>query len=459
LNDRTDRSAGARAKITAASVSFVVTLVLLAGKGSVALATGSLVLLAVLLDAVFDVVGNGMTLVAVRVSARPPDVEHPYGHSKIESVAALGELVVIVAGVSLIVVSAVGKMLSGAETPRNLGWGLAVLATMFVTDAVRSTYLKKVARRHGSHALEADALNFRMDMLTASVAMIGIGSTMLGASWADPVGSLAVVAIITFSAFRLGRKAVDALMDSAPTETAALVRAVVERVPEVERVGKLRLRGSPGAYFGDVLIGVSASLPFGEARAVAERVRELVADEVPDLDIIVRVEPVAVDGSPLTVVHEEAARLRADIHHVSIDTRPDGTYEIAYHQLLPADMPLREAHADAKRLECAIADRFEGLLVHAHLEEIPKPTSTRSTTTLDDVVNVARKAATDRFGDQVKKVSVSGGAEAPRVTIVLSLASDVPLEKAHRTAEEVEHVVRTAVPNAGRVTIRTEPKA
>jgi cation diffusion facilitator family transporter len=236
-------------KSSVALTSLLVSAGLAAGKFAAGLVTGSLALLSEAAHGLADVGATAITFWAVRLSERPPDEDHPYGHGKIESVAALGATALLLAAAGWIGTMAVGRLLAGEHTmamhltPVALG----VLATSVGVDFWRARSLARVARETGSPALAADALHFYSDMLGSSVALAGLVVVALGFPQADTVAALAVAGFVLLAGLRLGRRTIDVLVDTAPTGAAALVRRAIKLVPGVARVERVRVRpvGAP----------------------------------------------------------------------------------------------------------------------------------------------------------------------------------------------------------------------
>ncbi|MGQ0679500.1 MAG: cation diffusion facilitator family transporter [Actinomycetota bacterium] len=174
----------------AALVSLGVTLVLLAAKLAVALATGSLALLSEAANSALDAGTAAITLLAVRISARPPDEDHPYGHGKAENLAALVQTMALLGLAMYIAVQAIQRLRTGSDQVEATWYAFAVVIGSMIVDANRSWILGRIGRQERSPALLADALNFRADLMASAAVLLGLVLVRLGYSGVDALASL-----------------------------------------------------------------------------------------------------------------------------------------------------------------------------------------------------------------------------------------------------------------------------
>ena len=192
-------------KRRATLVSVAVVFFFIVLKVSVGLITGSLGVLAQAADSALDMVASVVAFFAVRAADRPPDAEHPYGHGKVENLSALVETLLLLATCAWIVYEAIRRLFFRPVTIEADVWGIGVMLLSVVVSVGLSTYLMDVARRHRSQSLEGNALNFRTDVLSSSVVLLGLGlvwlGRRLGPGWAwlekaDPVAALLVTLLV-----------------------------------------------------------------------------------------------------------------------------------------------------------------------------------------------------------------------------------------------------------------------
>ncbi len=292
-------SAADHEKRVVAFSSVCAAVVLTATKLSVGLWTNSLGILSEAAHSGLDLVAAAVTLWAVSVAGRPPDSDHTYGHGKVENISALFETMLLLATCVWIIWEAIERLFfRQAQVEVNL-WSFAVIALSIVIDYSRSRALKRVADKHQSQALEADALHFSTDIWSSSVVIFGLLGVLAaqrsGLPWlanADVVAALGVAFFVIRLCYTLGKKSVDDLLDAVPQSLCdkLLAAAKVEGVIEVRHT---RVRRSGPVIFADVVITVARHTTIERAHAIADKAEEAVRLALPGADVIVHVEPAA----------------------------------------------------------------------------------------------------------------------------------------------------------------------
>ena len=230
-------------KATRAAVALGASLAVL--KGAAWWWTGSVSLLASLVDSLLDTLASAVLLVAVHASLQPADHEHRFGHGKLEQLAALAQSLFVSASCVGLVWSAIERLRSPAPVTHG-GIGLAVMAVASVATWLLVRYQRHVVARTGSSAIAADSLHYRGDLLmNGAVALSLVATGTLGWSLIDPLLGLVVAAIVGHSAWRIGWQAVQNLMDREfPDEQRQRIRQLVLTHPEVRGIHDLRTRQS-----------------------------------------------------------------------------------------------------------------------------------------------------------------------------------------------------------------------
>ena len=270
---------------------------LVAIKLLVGLLAHSLGLIAEAIHSATDLVAALLTFFAVRVAVRPADREHPYGHGKAEHLSALGESAILIAASIAIVIEAIGRLRGHGATAQARWYVFAVIGVVIVIDAGRSYASHRAAHRHSSAALGANALHFTLDLVGSFAVLIGLVLVRAGHPTADSIAALLVAAIALFSAGRLMRRSVRALMDTAPGSAERIARAAIRAIDETVSVRRLRMRESGGRHFVDVVVGVEPDANLAHGHAVASEIENAIARDLPGSDVVVHVEPDAALGS------------------------------------------------------------------------------------------------------------------------------------------------------------------
>jgi cation diffusion facilitator family transporter len=341
-------------------------------KAVVGVLSGSLAVLSEAAHSLIDLAATVMTYLAVRVSGKPADEEHHYGHGKVESIAALAEtaLLFILSGV---VVWEALKRLIAAEQPEigALLPAIAVIVVSIVVDFFRARVLYRTADKTASHALEADALHFGTDMWSSVAVLVGLGGVAMGWVWADAAAALAVAVFVCLAGWRLGRRTIETLTDTAPAGVAEQIRRIVQRVRGVVAVTRVRVRPAGDKLFVELAVDVSRTLPLDRVAALKEAVARAVVVELPRAEVSVTTEPRALDSETVMErVMVSARNLGLAVHHVTVQAI-GGRLSVSLDLEVDGKLALRQAHEIASRLETAVAEELgPGVEVETHIEPL-----------------------------------------------------------------------------------------
>ena len=235
-----------------AFISVLAAIFLTSFKLVVGLITGSLGILSEALHSGLDLVAAVITLFAVKISNKPSDEDHHYGHGKIENFSALIETLLLFVTCFWIIYEALHRIASGKGlelTTNETIISLIVIITSIVIDVWRSRKLMKAAKKYKSQALEADAYHFSTDIWSSAVVLIGIicvkiyeWTNLQVFFYADSVAALIVAVLVVHVCWTLGKKAVDALLDKAPIKESEDIKNIITNFPEVINYHDLRVR-------------------------------------------------------------------------------------------------------------------------------------------------------------------------------------------------------------------------
>jgi cation diffusion facilitator family transporter len=288
-----------REKRSAALSSLVAAIGLTTMKTIVGLLTGSLGILAEAAHSALDLVAALMTYIAVRISGKPADSSHLYGHGKVENLSALLETLLLFVTCGWIIREAVQRLFFHKVEVEVTVWSFAVMATSILVDVSRSRMLARAAKRHNSQALEADALHFETDVWSSSVVIVGLLCVKLGdwipsLAWlrnADAVAALGVSVLVIWVCWQLGRRTIDALVDSAPQGMEERILSAVSAVPGVMNCHNIRARYSGPILFIDLHVLVDGNQTLFAAHALTETIEGVIQEIAPQADVTVHPEP------------------------------------------------------------------------------------------------------------------------------------------------------------------------
>lgn len=274
-----------------ALVSVLAAVFLTASKMIIGLLTGSLGILSEALHSFLDLVATVITYLSVRISDKPADDDHHFGHGKIENLSALVETILLLITSAWIIYEAVHRLKSGNVKIEVTVWSYLVVLVSIAVDFTRSRALMKAAKLHNSQALEADAVHFSTDIWSSSVVLLGLVCSGFGFYYADPVAALFVAVIVIYVCFSLGRKAVDVLIDRAPADYVKLVENIAENVPGLTSIHDIKVRMSGADIFVEVCVHLNPASTLEEAHRIAHEFEAKIHDRISRCRVHIHQEP------------------------------------------------------------------------------------------------------------------------------------------------------------------------
>lgn len=291
----TATTAGA-VKTRAAALSIASNSILIALKLAAGAITGSVAIITEAMHSSVDLIASVVAYVSVRTADKPADDDHPYGHDKIENLAAAIEALLILVGSGVIVFESVRRLANGAHVA-TLGVGIAVIAFSVVANLVVSTVLARRARETDSPALEGDAAHLRTDAATSAAVLAGLVVVQItGWGWLDPVIALTVAAAIVYTGIKLLMRASRVLVDEAlpPEELHAVHLAIEELSPRgVCGYHKLRARRAGSRRYVDLHVQFVAGTTLEAAHETAHELQDAIRARLRGADVLIHLEPEA----------------------------------------------------------------------------------------------------------------------------------------------------------------------
>ena len=472
MHEHLHGSAGASGaeKNRVARVSVVAAMVLTATKISVGLWTGSLGILAEAMHSGLDLGAALVTLWAVRISGRPADREHAYGHGKIENLSALFETVLLFGTCVWIIKEAVERLFFQVEVhvQANL-WSFLVVLLSIAVDFWRSRALHRVARKYDSQALEADALHFATDIWSSLVVLaglIGVGAAhQLGIpslAKADAIAALGVALVVVLVSLRLGKKAVGDLLDTISPEIAGQI-STSARVAGVQEVRQVRVRRSGPETFVDLTLVVDKAESLERSHEIACGAEAAIKRLVPRADVVVHVEPAeSASEDLLAAARRVAASHDSTAHNLLVYEESHGLV-LELHLEVNGDLSLLEANRVATEVDQELRRTHPRLArVVAHIEPSGRTRASASADAQDVAeITAALTRIPELLGRRAKPETIEirrCGSEFT-LSFCCTLPGTTSINDAHDFTERIERALRSQIPSLGRVMIKTEPGA
>lgn len=458
-------------KLRLTKISLLVALVLILIKTLAGVLSGSLALISLATDSAFDFLSVLFTFVAVRVSALPPDEDHPYGHGKFDSISGLFQSIFLVGVSAWIFIEAVSRLQSPETVTLRIDVvTFLILGLSFTLDMWRARIIKQTATATRSQVLGADALHFLADGLSVLVVAVGIVlAEFFHIPAADSLAAIAVSLFVGIQSIKQGKSSIDVLMDRMPmngdTDT---VMSIANETDGILTVESLKMREASSVLFIDIAVTINRVLPYVGIQHILSNLESRIHDKYPSSDVNIQWKPVRTANES---TFETVKLITSDYgilpHNIELtrDEKEDLTLDL--HIEFPAGSNFYDAHEKSEQIEEAIKNQLPEIRhVITHLEE------ERSDSTIREMRDVTSEKGS--IVDSLKEF-VSANPELVKIKsyrlmqspatgdLKLMVTMNVPgsglLGDAHDTVTRIESKLKKRFPQLHRVVIHTEPSA
>jgi cation diffusion facilitator family transporter len=431
-------------------------------KFAAALASGSLGLLSEAFHSLMDFGATGLTLLAVRVSDKPADDEHHYGHAKAENVVALIETGMLFAVTAWVTYEAIVRLWQGGHEVELSWWLFAIVIISVVIDFNRSRALKKTAEKTLSAALAADALHFAADMWSSIAVLIGLTFVWLGYGFADSLAALVVAVFVAHAAWDLGKQTLNNLLDAAPAGATAQISEAVEAVNGVLGIRQLRVRPAGPTLFVDLSADVPRTLPTAQLDSVRRELAARISAIFENADNSIQLNPVELDSeTAFDKVMMVADEHDLKVHHLAVQTL-EGRMAVSFDVEMDAATSLSQAHEKATGLENAIRGGLGAdIEVESHIEPLEPRllAGTPPSSAMIKKVETAlrRFTAKERALSDLHNIRVRANAAGLYVHYHCRFAPDLAIADVHDVTDRIEVALMNGIPQIKRVVAHAEP--
>lgn len=433
--------------------------------------TSSLGVLSEALHSGLDLVAAVITYLSVRVSDQPADERHPYGHGKFENFSAFIETALLILTAIYIIYEAFARLFFRSVHIQPSVTAIVILFVALAIDMTRARALNKVAKKHTSEALEADALHFSTDVWSTIVVIVGIVLVWTGEYlhlpwliYADAIAGLGVAGVILWVGSQLGRRTLEALLDVAPEGLQDEISEAVGKMDGVLDVERVRVRRAGNRHFVDATVSVPRTASLEKVHALTDAIEERIGQIVPS-DVMVHAEPRAPrDEHLFESVRAVAQRLGLAVHDLTA-VQQDGHLFVEMHLEVDENLSLRDAHRQASELEEGIrALRSNNMDVNIHIEPLGRHIATPDTRAgemrqLEMSVDSFLNGLPGEYDELINchDVRVRQVEQHILVSCHCVMKSELPITRIHDVTAALEDRVKERFPQISRVTIHPEP--
>jgi cation diffusion facilitator family transporter len=457
-----------RAEKRAVAGNSVLAAVVITGlKIAVGVTTGSLGILSEAAHSGLDLIASILTFFSVRVSDKPADADHQYGHGKVENFSAFVETGLLLLTCAWIIYEAALRLFfRQIDIEPSIAAFVVMLVSMCV-DWWRSRALGKIANKYDSQALEADALHFSTDIWSAGVVVLGLALVLAGRTFhidwlrdADPVAALVVAGVVVSVSWRLARRTIDALLDAAPNGVRSQIYDAVSHLDGVLEVDRVRIRRAGNRYFADLAVGLARTVTFQRSGQLVAAVTDSVRRILPDADVTVQPLPRAQRSENVfDRIRAAATDKNLNVHDISVQEL-NGRMHVEQHIELDERMTLKDAHDQVTELEADMQrDVPEISDIVTHIESEPATIERPDEVVSDTELEHRLKAVASQFPEvlDVHDFVIKRVRGRLYVSCHSTMPDGLPLSRVHDIQTELEIRFKQDAPELFRVLIHPEP--
>jgi len=448
------------------SVMVIILLTLI--KAVVGVLTGSLGILAEAAHSLLDLVAAAVTLFAVKISGRPADSGHTYGHGKVENLSALFEALLLLVTCGGIFYEAIDRLFFKQIEVEITFWSFLVMGVSIIINVIQERRLNQAAKKFKSQALEAEALDFKNDVWSSSVVFCSLGliaiARILNIHWLAKVDSIAgiiVAGIVTYSVLKLARRAIGELLDEVPENLQGEISRV-SSLPGVEQVRQVQVRRSGPQYFVDLTLEVSRSESSEQAHLIASQVEKAVQTLLPGANVVVHIDPIKIEDEQLADALRAMASFHGlGVHHIRVrETRNKKI--LTLHLDTEEETEIEEAHTRVTALEEAIYRAYpEFEQVWTHIEPVQRQQSTfieesfyHDTKIEKLIMNLPREI---NVKCEIHEINLMKEKNSLNISFHCMIPGNTTVYDAHQLTEKMENSLRSKITNLENVIIHIEP--
>lgn len=438
--------------------------------------TGSLGILAEAAHSALDLGAAVVTFFAVKMADKPADMDHNYGHGKIESFSALIETVLLLVTCGWIMYEALERLFLGKTVPIDTveaTWGVGIMILSIMINISRARALKRVAKKYGSQALEADALHFDSDVWSSMVVIGGLICVAIGdyfnitlLDYGDPIAALGVSVLVILVSAKLGKRTIDVLLDTAPKGMVSSILHEVNSIKGVLDVANVRVRPSGPNFFIDLSVGIGKNESHRVVHSIVDEIRDRVQNKIPNSDVVISTFPISVAGAEDREVYH-AVKSIVDRFPICTNIHNIHVYEVAGKKYIAVHIEVKElmslkdshdlSHEMSARIQEAMND-IEDVSVNFEFVKqrhiVAEDVTCKSENLITEISALLNKAP-----DKLNCHDIRVYSNADKLTIFLhcEMCGSYTTEKAEIITKNISNKIRRIFDDVESVHIHVEP--
>jgi len=433
-------------------------------KLTVGIITQSIGIISEAAHSALDLLAALLTYFAVRVGDKPADEEHPYGHGKVENVSALIETALLFLTSAWIIYESIERLFFKNIEVDVKWYSFAVMIVSIIVDISRSRALSKVAKETSSQALEADALHFSSDVWSSLVVLLGLIFVSFGINKADAIAAIVVAIFVIYVGYKLGKRTIDVLIDTAPEGLTQNVNDAIKIVDGVLGVERLRVRPVGISVFVDVIVTVNRKLSLEKTQSICHNIENGIRELIPNADITVNTKPLPLDNETIVErVQIAATNNNHLIHNVVIHTNNNKKY-LNFDLEVDANLGIKHAHQIASNFENILRNEIgQDIDINIHIEPLESEIITGENVTAAEEKRI-KKIVSDviknfKLVKDVHNINITRIKNEFFMSLHCSFDDDASLVEVHNIASRIEFLVKEKLTDTKRVIVHAEPSS
>lgn len=444
-----------------AMFSILVSIFLVIIKVAVACFTNSIGVFSEALNNGLDLVTVLVTYMTIRISTRPADKDHTYGHGKYENLSAFLEIAIISALSFFIIYKSIQRIIY--KVVLNLNWYVfLILIISIFLNIIRVFYIGRAARKYNSFAFKANFLNYSSDILSSIIVIIGLFIAKAGIYAADPIASIIVSVIILTFSLRLSSRIVRNLLDYIPKEVTDKVMGILKEIPEIKSVDKLKIHEVGNIKFINLEICLKNNLYLSQVENIKEKIKNKISSGVPYSEIILETKSLSTEENIEAYVKEIILNQPyvKDIHNIYI-YNVDNYIDISIHIELNRYLKLGETEKLTKVTEDKIKEKIGNIRsVYIHIEDARSGEDWNDITKKSEklISNIKKEISSHVNPETCHKFTILEKEGLYNLAFHCRLKKSLDVKKAHSIVTKIEDDIKKKFENISEISIHVEPR-
>ncbi|MCL4376802.1 MAG: cation-efflux pump [Actinobacteria bacterium] len=443
--------------------SLLISIFLVILKTVVAYTSNSIGIYSEALNNSLDIVTVLITFMAIRISIRPPDKDHPYGHGKYENFSAFIEIIIISLLGFYVIYRAIIRIITRDYFLNLNFYVFLVLIFSIVINIFRVIYIYKIANKYNSPAFKADLINYSGDIISSIVVIAGLAFAKYGFNIADPVAAIIVSVIILFFSIKLGIKTVRDLLGFVPVEITDNIESILAGFKEIQNINFIKVQEVGNINFINISLSLKSSLHLSQAELIKEKIKSKLKSRFPESELLIETTS-SLERQELEDIIKEVVLSNpkvVDIHNISISDA-GGKLNATVHLELSKDIKLFEAETLTKKIEKKIMDtasELDGIYIHIEVQEKSLEKCQDITKTSGQLISEIKEKVKDYVDPQTcHKFTVLLKNDKYNVSFHCRFNRNLEINEVHLKTTEMENHIKTAFKDIDELTIHAEPE-